>query len=71
MEISVSEKLRKELTRQNRLYEYDVAVKAIRWVEAGRPEYQVAVNFLNSSVSAGEYLTLRNLWKLINKKEKK
>ena len=69
MDIATSKKLAKKLGAyyQN---EFSIAVSAMRWVQLGRPDYMIAQSYnifdtATGKISAGEYLTKRDLWDLV------
>jgi len=67
MDVETSKKLAKKLGKN--IKEFDIAVAAIEYVEIEMPETNVsiAINFFGDErqMTAGEYLTLRNLWDLV------
>jgi len=67
MDVETSKKLAKKLG--SHIDEFDIAVKAIDFALTGVPQCVVstATNLLGAEreMTAGEYLTLRNLWDLV------
>jgi len=68
MNAKTAQKLGKRLQQIWKLGEYQLACLAIRYVELGHPDFIVGSSDITyKDITAGEYLTKRNLWNLVSK----